>query len=136
MLTKALSLHENNTPAVVPISNRRKSIGAMSSSPANSGHEDMSPTKVCFHSRWWQKVMFRLYENNSNIMLNQPYTEGVISLLDRHVHPKFFSQHSEAVRGASLVITTFLIRDRNLTQRTRRSQSRKSSWTRKVRRSK
>ena len=45
-----LSLYENNTPVV----------GAMSSSSANSGHGDMSPTNVYFHSWWWQKVMFRL----------------------------------------------------------------------------
>ena len=42
------------------------------------------------------------------------YTEGVISLLETYVHPQISSPHSKAVRGGCLVITTFLISDRHL----------------------
>jgi len=62
-------LHENNNPTV----------GAMSSSPVNSRHGDMSPTNVCFHSRWWQRVMFRLYENKTFLNTKNTkrcFTEG------------------------------------------------------------
>jgi len=58
--------------------------------------------------------MVRLCENTSKIMFNQHYTEGVISLLEKHVHPQTSSPHSDAVRGGSLVTTTFLITDRHL----------------------
>jgi len=69
---------------------------------------DFQASKLLTTTTW------SLYENKSKIMLNQPYTEGVISLLEKHVHPQFSSPHSDAVRGGSIVISAFLLSDRHL----------------------